>query len=154
MFKKRTKKDLVFVHSSHFQFDFMLWKFNYREKGNFSWSNELLNGSHPVNVTKMRVNKFNRTAPVYNIEFDLLIDADNDFEAESNYYYNRLNNNQYRKTLFRLPKGNMCFLLDRYYREVMNQKLRGHSNFPEREIHQRVCPIKKVISIEERTWCF
>lgn len=62
---------------------------------------ELLNSSYLpdfYNVSLLRISKFNRTTYVMNLNVDFLQDFGEDIEMQTDFYYNRFNNNQYSKS--------------------------------------------------------
>lgn len=60
------------------------------------------------NISELWIAKFNRTTAILNFRGDLHIDIDKDFDFETNYYFNRLNNNQYIRMLMGIPRSNSC----------------------------------------------
>lgn len=108
---------------------------------------EILNKTYVdgfYNVSTLRVQKFNRTKHVVNLNAELLMDIDETIFMEINFYYNRLNNNQYSKTPARLPKTALCKVFDTYYRDLYMENFKEASNFPQYQPDEPACPINKV----------
>lgn len=95
------------------------------------------------NLTQLHISKFNRTSYVLNFETTLYIDLDNKFDVEVLFHHNRLNNNQYNKTPFRVSKRSLCKTIDDYY-TLIESTLEEVSNFPLRKPAANYCPLKKV----------
>lgn len=107
-----------------------------------SWNESYSEGYY--NLTELRISKFNRTTYVYNTVVEYFVDIDDKFEMEMNFYYNRLNNNQYRRTLIRVPRENLCKLVDKYYKlfyTAVHEK--NITNFITSQ-EKSPCPAKKV----------
>lgn len=95
------------------------------------------------NISTFRIAKFNRTLYVMNVELEWFVDVDANFEVEVSFYFNRLNNNQYSKTILRLKRANGCDLMNKYYDSLIANELKGHTNIPTNPGELR-CPLKKV----------
>lgn len=91
------------------------------------------------NASEVRIAKYNRTTSVLNARADLFIDLTDDLEVEIAFYYNRLNNNQYNKMLMGVPRGKICYWLDKYYNNFMAD-LKNTSNFPQLKADEKFCP--------------
>lgn len=96
------------------------------------------------NITTLRISKLNRTAYALNLDFELFRDYGEETSAEIELYYNRLNNNQYNKTPFRIPKQSICDLGKTYYKELVMKQLEDTSNLPVLGANDEFCPLKKV----------
>lgn len=108
---------------------------------------EILNSTYKegfYNYSEVQVTRINRTAYVYNVQLTLYKDIDEDWEVEVAFYHNRLNNNQYYKTPFSIPRQSCCQLLEQHYKTIIQPVLKGVSNFPQFKTDEHVCPIKKV----------
>lgn len=92
---------------------------------------ELLNSSY--NVTEFRISKFNHTTHVFNTKFELFIDIDFDFSSEFLTFYNRYNNNQFRRSLLLVRKSPLCDSMQKFYGSFSRELDSEHSNFPRRE---------------------
>lgn len=111
---------------------------------------ELLNSSYVENVYKVyefRVAKFNRTTYVLNADCELFYDTDQNHTAEFAFYYNRLNNNQYTKSLIRVPKDSLCNIADKYYATFAMDSVKNRSNLPQLQPGEKYCPFKMVMAI-------
>lgn len=96
------------------------------------------------NFSEFRVSKFNHTAYALNVRGEFYRDIDQDFKVEIEYYYNRMNNNQYTKSIIRVPRLNLCGALDKYYSDFGMKEMKGHSNLPQYEPPAKFCPMEKV----------
>lgn len=108
---------------------------------------EMLNSTYQegiYNFSQFRVTKYNRTAYTINAYFELFIDLDQDFAVKIDSYYNRLNNNQYTKSLLHAPKTSICFFFDRFYGVAFSHLAENQTNFPPYKAGEKICPIKKV----------
>lgn len=107
----------------------------------------LLNSSHVpdyYNISQFRIAKFNRTAYGLNFNSELFTDIDEDYQVSTSFHYNRLNNQQYYKTIIRIPKVEFCRLMDKTYTTFLMKGLKDHSNLPIIKSPQKLCPFKKV----------
>lgn len=96
---------------------------------------ELLNGSFVegiYNYSIHRITKFNRTTYVFNTEFETFVEFNNkeNYEIEAIFFYNRLNNNQYTKSMIGVPKSNLCDALDKYKHLIFTPTNKNNHNFP------------------------
>lgn len=108
---------------------------------------ELLNSSYLegfYNITEYRISKFNHTSHVLNGKFEFFIDIDSDFYIEASINYNRLNNNQYTKTIFHVKKTPLCDYMQKLYGLFSSDLGPENGNFPRREHGEKVCPFPKV----------
>lgn len=109
---------------------------------------ELLNASYVkdlYNVSTIRVNKFNRTTYVLNMEFEKYIEMNDKIQLEIKFYYNRFNNNQYTKSLIRVPKDSMCKTYDKFGPTIMAGTDETVTNLPyPRKLGEHFCPAQKV----------
>lgn len=96
------------------------------------------------NFSRCRITRFNRTTYVFETEFDLMVDLNNDYGFKLSYHYNRLSNNQYTRMPFELPKMTLCTFLEKYYRSYMMEYAKTISNFPQLKSGESICPFKKV----------
>lgn len=115
---------------------------------------ELLNSTYVdglYNVSVLRIAKFNRTVYVMNFEFEIFVDFDQHHELEVSFHYNRLNNNQYTKSLLRVPRSSFCGLFVKYYSVVVTNEMKSHTNFPSIQPNRKWCPVKKVNRMESKT---
>lgn len=106
---------------------------------------EMLNGTYlegVYNISLFRIAKLNRTMHVFNAEMDFLTDVDQFHSMEFTFYYNRLNNNQYSKTLMRIPKQVLCRVLEKF-RPFLSVLSETTTNFYQAD--GKSCPMKKVI---------
>lgn len=107
---------------------------------------ELLNASFIegyLNYSAFRISKFNRTTYVLNATIDFFRDLDENFELEANFFYNRLNNNQYNKSPIRAQRQNICDFMKIYYHLLVTEKNKDNTNFP--PPGSKFCPLKKVL---------
>lgn len=109
---------------------------------------ELLNASYVkdlYNVSIFRVNKFNRTTYVFNMEFETYTgyEMNDKIQLELKFYYNRFNNNQYTKSLIRIPKDSICKTVDKYGPILGIDKNVTNLPFP-RKTGEHFCPASKV----------
>lgn len=108
---------------------------------------ELLNSSYLkgyYNSSEFRVNKVNRSAFALNLDIEFLIDLDDDVSIEIGFYSKRLLNNEYQKSIVRVPKQSFCtFFAERYKRHFM-EEWKDVSNFPQLKENESPCPLKKV----------
>lgn len=108
---------------------------------------ELLNSTFIegiYNISTFRISKFNHTAHVLNVNFELFINLDRNFFLEVYFHHNRLNNNQYTRSLLQVPNTNACFLLDKFWNVGFGHLTRNDTNLPEMEPRKGICPIEKV----------
>lgn len=96
------------------------------------------------NISTFRISKFNHTAHVLNVNFELFINLDQNFFLEVNFYHNRLNNNQYTKSLLQVPNTNACFLINKFWSVGFEHLTRNDTNLPEAKAGKTICPIEKV----------
>lgn len=100
------------------------------------------------NVSEFRITKFNRTTYVLNTKAELFLDLTTDIKVQVNYYFNRLNNNQYYKTPMALPKDAACNFAEKFYRKFVMTQVKDISNLPQLKPGDPVCPLPKVITID------
>lgn len=108
---------------------------------------EILNSTYKegfYNYSEVQITRINRTAYVYNVQLTLYKDIDEDWEFEVTFHRNRLNNNQYNKMPFAIPRMLLCQFLERHYKTIVQPVLKDISNYPEFKEGEHVCPIKKV----------
>lgn len=74
------------------------------------------------NISLLRIAKFNRTTYVLNANVDVLADIDSQYYMEVSFFYNRFNNNQYSRSLIRVPRMNLCDAIERFYNELMTEE--------------------------------
>lgn len=91
-----------------------------------------------------RVNKFNHTAYALNVDADIFIDVDENFEVEVIYYYKRLISNEYSKSAIHVPRSQFCKVLDKFYPRFAMEAFKDHSNLPQYKSPDKFCPLKKV----------
>lgn len=111
---------------------------------------ELLNATYVediYNVSQFRINKFNRTTYVLNLDVELFNDAGEDYTVSIDFYYNRLNNNQYSKSPIRVAKTSVCRAVDRYYPLLVVGSSKNYTNFQDIKTGATCCPLKKVIKL-------
>lgn len=106
---------------------------------------ELLNATYQeglYNISEFRVTKFNRTSFVIKANFEFLVDFDDKIEVEVSFHYNRLNNNQYTKSLARVPRDKLCTVAKKFQATVFTAANKEKTNFP--TDGEAYCPLKKV----------
>lgn len=104
---------------------------------------EIINASFVeglYNISLFEITKYNRTTYVFNSKMDLLVDSDQDTKIRVNFYYNRMNNNQYSKTLMRIPNTPCCTSIQRASATLNIDSMDKYTNFP----FSSGCPLKKV----------
>lgn len=82
---------------------------------------ELLNSTYKegfYNFSELLVTRINRTAYVINLQVMIYLDIDENFEFEVSFHHNRLNNNQYNKMPYRIPRKTICQALDQFYKKT------------------------------------
>lgn len=94
-----------------------------------------------INISLFRINKLNRTTYVMNSEVESFVDVDGSYSLEMSFFYNRLNNNQYYKTMMRVPKISFCDIYDKYSEDIMEQVKKNITNIYS---PSGKCPLKKV----------
>lgn len=110
---------------------------------------ELLNATYApglYNFSEFRIAKFNHTTYVINAVVDTIIDLGEELSIEVAFFYNRFNNNQYQRTVMRVPKMKVCDAIERYYPIFMTEEIKKTTNFPEVIAGKKYCPLKKVNS--------
>lgn len=107
--------------------------------------NETYNSEY-YNVSLLRIAKFNRTTYTLNLKIELLIDFNEEFEIGAAYFYNRFNNNQYTRSIIRIPKMNLCEGVEKFYPMAVTEAMKTKTNFPEVIPGKKWCPLKKVNS--------
>lgn len=108
---------------------------------------ELLNESYVeglYKVNEMRITKFNRTTYVLNGEAEFYYVTNDSVKVEMSFHYNRFNNNQYAKSLMRVPKDSLCKIVEKYYPIISMQRMNNVTNFPIIEPGEKYCPLPKV----------
>lgn len=106
---------------------------------------EMLNSSYVegrYNFSEYRISKFNRTTYVANANAEFYRDIE-DQEMEVVFHYNRLNNNQYTKSLINIKRNTICNIMDKYYKFLIDES--SDTNFP--ASGTKLCPLKKVCDI-------
>lgn len=106
---------------------------------------ELLNNPYLegiYNFSEIRITKFNRTAYVFNSNFEFFMDLNDDFEFEIQFHYNRLNNNQYTKSLVNVKRSTVCKAAEKHKDMVHSESNKDKSNFLHKDVD--FCPLKKV----------
>lgn len=109
---------------------------------------ELLNSSYVegfYNFSNVRIQKYNRTTFVLNLNFELFIDFDEDVFCEVTFSYNRFNNRQFALTPVHIKKQPFCNMTEGYYKRFVMLQVKDLSNFPQFELEEAPCPFKKVI---------
>lgn len=109
---------------------------------------ELLNSSSLegiYNFTEFRITKFNRTLFVINSKIELLQDLDETFEVEVLFYFNRLNNNQYTKSIARVKRDKLCIVATKFQDALFTNLNKDKTNLPPEGVGY--CPLKKVVII-------
>lgn len=81
-------------------------------------------------------------------DVESFVDIDGDFEMETNFYFNRLNNNQYTKTLIRVPKDTICNVVEKYIGVLRMETNQNYTNWPRVRPLQKWCPVRKVNGCE------
>lgn len=108
---------------------------------------ELLNSTYKegfYNFSELLVTRINRTAYVINLQVMIYLDIDENFEFEVSFHHNRLNNNQYNKMPYRIPRKTICQALDQFYKKLIWPAVKDVSNLPQVKEGEHVCPVKKV----------
>lgn len=106
---------------------------------------ELLNDPYLegiYNFSEFRITKFNRTAYVFNSNFEFLMDFNDDFEIEVEFYYNRFNNNQYTKSLVNLKRTTICKAVEKHRNTMFSESNKEKTNYLRRD--KDYCPLIKV----------
>lgn len=98
------------------------------------------------NITLFRIAKHNHTSYSINFEGETFKDIDHEFDFEGQFYYNRLSNNQYTRSIIRIAKQNLCDRMGFYY-PMFIESLKNYSNLPQYKQPTKLCPLKKVSSI-------
>lgn len=96
------------------------------------------------NAKELRIAKFNRSAFVWNMEVEYFVDFDELSSLKVDIYTSRLNNNQYVKSPFRIPKTNFCEFWKKFYVGMAMKSMEDKSNFPQYGPNDAQCPFKKV----------
>lgn len=96
------------------------------------------------NVSLARITKFNRTTYVMNAEAETFMDIDEKVEYEVTFAYNRLNNNQYNISPFKIRRDKLCDLSEKYKNYLIDDQIKEKTNIPIPKPNEKVCPIKKV----------
>lgn len=81
---------------------------------------------------------------IFNADTEFFVDIDDTFTASMDFYYNRLNNNQYSKMPMRVPKGSLCDLFEKYYNMVSEVLQKSTNLLDGKKPGDKVCPLKKV----------
>lgn len=110
---------------------------------------ELINATYLeglYNISEMRIGKFNRTTYVLNFNLETFIEMNQkDSEFETTFYFNRMNNNQYSKTLIHVRKSSLCSTMDKFRTLLFPDAMRTHSNLPVfNGPNASFCPMPKV----------
>lgn len=108
---------------------------------------ELVNSTYlegVYNFSLFRINKFNRTTHAINLEFELYVDIDEQFEIAVSFYYNRLNNNQYSKSVMRVPRSSLCGCVEKYNSILVTDEMKNHTNLLLLKPNGKWCPVKSV----------
>lgn len=108
---------------------------------------EILNSTHKegfYNFSELLITRINRTTYVLNFQTTIYKDIDANCEFEISFHHNRLNNNQYKKTPFSIPRQLCCQPLEMYYKTAIMPSVKRFSNFPQLKAGEPVCPIRKV----------
>lgn len=109
---------------------------------------ELVNSSYLegyYNISTLRIGKFNRTTYAFSAEFETFFEFNEKVFVEVEAYYNRLNNNQYQLSLFRVKKQSFCKFFELFYKNYTMSDFKNISNLPQYAPNEKVCPFKKVI---------
>lgn len=96
-----------------------------------------------INISQFRVRKYNRTTFVLNVELETFIDVGKTEFLEIEVFTSRLNNNQYTRSPFRIPRMNVCDFIKGPYATYFMKPMRNVSNFLQFEPNKPVCPWKK-----------
>lgn len=97
------------------------------------------------NISKLRIAKFNRTAYGINFDIEFFFDFNDEYEFSTFFHYNRLNNNQYAKSILRIPKSNFCSWMGSVYPKYLMESFKTRSNLPQYDVKsEKFCPLKKV----------
>lgn len=108
---------------------------------------ELLNSTYfegLYNVSEFRITKYNRTLYVLNAKVEFLNDVAKDHTMEVSFYYNRLNNNQYIKSMVNVPKDELCNIVDKHYKILFGSNAQEYTNLPQKKEGGKFGPILKV----------
>lgn len=108
---------------------------------------ELVNSTYVegcYNFSRCRIHRFNRTMYVFEAEFEVMVDLNEEFFFELHFHYNRLGNNQYSKMPYGFPKMPFCAFLEKYYKAYVMNDIKTISNLPQLKRTEPVCPFKKV----------
>lgn len=106
---------------------------------------ELINSSYVKNVyniSDFKINKFNRTTYVLNVDVEFLIDLDENIDIEVIFNYNRMKNNQYNRSPIRVPRDTICNVMGRFYDFLAAEVNKDNTNLP--GPGSKFCPLKKV----------
>lgn len=105
---------------------------------------ELLNSSYVeryYNMSLFRIAKYNRTAYVANVQVEFFIPFDENIFVEVVFYYNRMNNQQYTKSMVRVPKSNLCTTMEKYAGILILESIGNVTNLPvPRKSGDKYCP--------------
>lgn len=96
------------------------------------------------NISVFRIAKFNRSSYVLNVEVDLIVDFDKDYQVEVAFYYNPLNNQQYTLHPFRVQTAPFCNISHKFYNTIYKENIEQYTNFPVTKSGVNNCPLKKV----------
>ncbi|XP_065074197.1 uncharacterized protein LOC135698232 [Ochlerotatus camptorhynchus] len=102
---------------------------------------EQVSGFHLVNATGIRVRKFNRTSWIMTGEGDLFRDFGNEYSFTMTAAYSRLGNNQFNEYPLKIPKNQVCDVVNGAYKEYQDYFL-NWTNLP-RVGNERLCPYPK-----------
>lgn len=106
---------------------------------------ELLNGSFVEgfyhNAIEYRISKLNRTTYVLNGDIEFFVTLDDSYDMEVNFYFNRLNNNQYEKSFISIKRDSICNM-DKHRNILFTKKNENSTNWitPGKSF----CPLEKV----------
>lgn len=107
---------------------------------------ELLNSSYLAgvyNVTHLKIEKINNTN-AFQADVDFLVDIDQNWLVQTNYYYSQLNDSYYDKTSYRALRTPVCAVFERYKSFMRFDATKNNTNFPNPQRGKKICPIKAV----------
>lgn len=107
---------------------------------------EILNETYlegMYNVSLFRITKLNHTVYVFNAEMESFVDMDQFHSVEINFYYNRLNNNQYNRTPMRVKKELLCKIFEKYHDVIIMEATKNSTNVYSNS-SGKSCPMKAV----------
>lgn len=99
-----------------------------------------------LNVSQFRVTKFRRTTAVINLNSDVYINVNEDWEMDVFFYFNRSNNNQYTKHPARIFRDIVCNIIDQRFKPFLTGNVFDNkdAHLPKFTSDEKSRPIPKV----------